>query len=1323
MCFSASAQSGAGSIQGTVTDPTGAVIPGATVHVVNKGTGVALDTKANGVGFYQVPGLNTGTYTVSIGAPNMQTNQRTVDLLVAQSAVINASLTPGAASTKVEVNANAVQLVTTDNGTISYTLENQRINQLPMNGRNLITLVNQTTPGLESCPESGSCVNGQSGPALEYEADGVTLANREFGGVHEGSQQMVDPDAVQEVRVQDQSSGAQYAAPATVIITTKSGTNQLHGSLFETARNNSFGIARDRTDAAGFVAPKYIRNEFGASVGGPIVIPHVYNGKNNSFFYFAYERYSLAQNKAQSERVPTAAMRNGDFSGLVNSAGVLQQLYDPATTAASANCNGAGPNAYCRTPFPVVNGLPNQIPMSRESPTAATLNAMTPLPNNSQNPLVSTNLSGLVPELSVEPQITFRLDHVFNQNNRAYLRYTQNFSTSTSPRNDPVNESYSLAAKAPNGAIIAAGASGISYNPNHLYAAGLGFDHVFSPTFFSETIISQQWTGEFNLAGGSPFTNYESELGLPNNFGEQGFPYVESIFQPFDGTQFQYSMSSHVYQFDENLTKTLGNHQLLFGGRYRFEHFGSRPDEIKDSVNFNGEDTGLVNPATLTASSPSAFTNTGQLNADEFLGGASSYSVNLQPPYQHLHDMETDLYLQDNYRVRPNLTVNVGLRYEAHPATWEGEGEMMGFDLKNDAIVTSAATSKLIAEGLTTQAIINNDELDGAKFETPDEANLPAMLVNSYDFTWGPRLGVAWQPFGGEKWGTVLRGGAGRYIYPIPVRESYREVNRNNPFTAGYTESYTSVQYAPRNSYLLTSAPNSSAAYSYATTLAGGGTPIMGVNNSAAINSNSTNAITPGMGIVSIDPVDPPTYVDEANLTIEQPMKWNSVLQVSYIYTHASNLNNYFYYNDHPSTFSWEVSTGTKTPASSTVGPSNVNTGEGPYDNTTYGDGSYQIQKSGWSNYNGLQVNYQRLYHKGLAWQVEYVFSKSLRTGGDYGGENGDAVDPYSAYANGGASGVTYVPQGGTTLATPVLPPPPPAGTPVWGYYKALNRFENYMVDTNNPPQHIQFNGVVDLPFGRGKRFLGGVSKGLNEVVGGWQVAGSGSVVEKSFQITTTNFGPTNPLKVYRGSAPITDCRSGVCKNGFEWFNGYIAPTNIPGNICSAGLSTVVQRLPANYQPYQTPIDTKCNTPTPPPPGSPAGTQPTANVDKYFGDNDVAITGVAGQAAATVIGYGVVPAENDNGSSESAIDVTNPYAHTVLNGPFNWDADLSLFKVFPITERVLLRVNVDAFNVFNHQGLPNPSGSDGTVCDAPGGVGCSSANTARQLQLTARLTF
>jgi len=1327
-CTGALAQSGAGLIEGTVKDPTGAVIPGAAITVTNHATGVKTTTKSNKVGFYIVPDLFTGTYNVSVTAPSMKTYSRNLELLVGQAAVVNPVMTAGSITQKVTVQANEVQLVDTTNGTITGTLDNARINQLPMNGRNIVTLVNETTPGLESCPESSSCANGEPGPATEYEVDGATLANREFGGLHTGAVQVVDPDSLQQVRVEDSNAGAQYASPTTVVLQTKSGTNQLHGTFFETARNNDMGESRTRNDSSDFAAPHLVRNEFGLSAGGPIVIPHVYHGRNKSFWFFAYERYSQASVAEQDEKVPTLAMRNGDFSGATNSSNVLQELYDPDTTTNSAACaepsgdgTAAYANPYCRTPF-AYNGVLNTINPDRESPTAAVLNAMTPLPSNTQNPLVGDNLVGMVNELQIEPQITFRLDHVFNQNNRAYLRYTQNISTDITPRNDPDKESYTLAAKTAAGVTIPAGASGIAYDPDATFASSIGFTHIFSPTLFSETVLSGTWESEQNYAGGNPFTDYEQELGLPNNFGELGFPYVNNILQEMDGTMFQYGMTSKVFQVDENLTRTFGRHEFLFGGRYRFEEFGSRPDEIKDQVEFDGLATGLLDPTKYSDSEANAYANSGQLNADEYIGSAYSYSNNLEPPYQHIHDMEIAGYFQDNYRVRNDLTLDLGLRWEAYPAASEGD-EMMTFDLKHDAIVTAVPTSTLIAKGLTTQAVITNDMNNGATFETPAEAGLPSALTDNFDANFLPRFGVAWQPFG--HWGTVLRGGVARYLYPVPVREGYRLVNRNNPFTAGYSESYTSNQLTPHTNYMLLAPQNSSSSFNYNTTNAstGNGTPIMGVNSTGVINSATTTAIKPGTSETTIDPDDAPSYMDEANFTIEQPLKWDSVLRASYVYSRGGNLNNYFYYNAHPSEYNWEIQQGAEPPHSSAIGPENSGTGEGPYDQVTWGDGNELIQKTGWSNYNSLQLNFQKLYAHGSAWQIMYVWSKSMRTGDDYGGENAGDIAPYSAFVNSyvgnyvgaGSSSGLATPVGGTLIA-PALPPPPPAGVPAWGYYKALNRWENYEVDTNNPPQHIQFNGIYDLPFGHGKRFFSGVDKPLDEVIGGWQISGAGHIILKDFDITSSNWGPINSsgVHIYKKGAPITDCRSGVCLKGYEWFNGYIPLTARSGNTCSAGLSTVVSGLPSGWAPYQTPIDsTDCSSPS----------NGKAVAGKYFGENEVSMSNVEGQKDGTVIGYGDVPSATNNGSSETGIDVANPFGHTILNGPWNWEADLSLFKVFPINERMNLRLNFDAFNVFNHQGTPNPSGSDGTVCVTAGGFGCSSANDPRELQFTGRFTF
>jgi hypothetical protein len=246
--FSLFAQSGAGSIKGTVKDPTGAPIPACPVHVVNQATNVAIDTVTNGSGFYSVPGLFAGTYTLTFSAQGMKPYQTNISLQDAQNAVINPTLTVGDVSQQVTVSGDTVQLATYDSGTVSTQLDYKRIDQLPENGRSVLNLAQATVPGLES---SGTRVNGLMGEGMEYSQDGAPMTNRNFGGEANTSKAILpDPDSVQEARFETLNSTAQFATPATVILTTKSGTNQFHGSLFETARNNYFGIARARQNSA-----------------------------------------------------------------------------------------------------------------------------------------------------------------------------------------------------------------------------------------------------------------------------------------------------------------------------------------------------------------------------------------------------------------------------------------------------------------------------------------------------------------------------------------------------------------------------------------------------------------------------------------------------------------------------------------------------------------------------------------------------------------------------------------------------------------------------------------------------------------------------------------------------------------------------------------------------------------------------------------------------------------------------------------------------------------------------------------------------------------
>jgi hypothetical protein len=1296
-CSMTLAQSGAGSIQGSVDDATGAVIPGASIHVVNQATGVAVDTKSNSVGFYQVPDLFTGTYAVTITAPGMKTYAQTIELLVAQNAVINAVMSAGAVTQQVQVNAGIVQLTTTESGEVGTTLENARINQLPMNGRDIETLVNESTPGLDACSQAPSCANGLLPGGTVYEIDGVTLQSDEFGGTNAGENAMPDPDAIQEVRMETSGEGAQYATPATGVMTTKSGTNRLHGSFFETARNNAWGIAKSRQDPSNYAAPEYIRNEFGASIGGPIVIPHLYHGKDKSFFFFAYERYSLAQLGYEQGDVPTTAMRNGDWSGLVNSSGVLQALYDPNTTQSAAKNwarqtfssefsegPGSGPS-NC-------NGDTNCIPITRISPLAQIIYAISPPPTNTQNPLVTDNINIPSPGYTVAPNITFRLDHEFNENNRAYLRYTENTEgTNIGLRNNQGDEPITIAATV-NGTSYPAALSGEANSPSALYASAAGYTHVFSPTFFAETILSQQWLNESNKAGGpSPNLDIASEFGLPNNFGLKGFPDLTASIRDIEGTEYQYWITGIISTIDENLTKILGKNQMQFGARYRHERVGYQTNQDLDHVDFGAYATGLLNPSTIANGTYTATSNTGYSDADQFLGAAEDYTLWLEPPYVHFHDMEFDGYFQDNYHVARNLTLNLGLRYEAHPALWMKNGTIVGFDLKNDAEVLGAPISTLIAQGYTSQAIITNIEDDGGKIETAQQAGLPSALTNNYDFNFLPRFGFAWQPE--QKWGTVLRGAYGRYIYPVPSYFTVDQISSVAPFDANFEESYISAAQAPDSlaDYLLRSAQTS------ASTPAPGVPPIAGLNSSGVVNTNSTTAILPGSTAMDpsfLDPSDAPDFVTEANFTIEQPMKGNSALRVSWNFSHDSNVWEDYYLNEHPSSYVWEMNTGKAVPNGSVIGSNQYSaTATGPYDQTTWSGTMREVTKNGWTTDNMLQANYQRLYHRGIAYQISYIWSKPMHTGGE-SGSNG-YVYPSANYIYSAVSTMTPLPTDNNAVLIPTLPPPQPAGTAPYAYYKELNKFENYEVDTAFPKQEIKFNGLVDLPVGRDRWLLHNANRFMNELVGGWQVAGDGNIHSQDFTVGASNWGPTNPLHVYKHGMPVTDCRSGTCFKEYEWYNGYLAPTVVSGNVCAAQSGTkVVSGLSSSWAPYQLPLDTTCTATT---------------TDKYYGANDVDITLPGGSPAEIAYSPGS--------------DV-NPFTKTVLNGPFTWTADASLFKVFPIKESMNLRFNMDAFNVFNYQGQANPSGTDGTTpCTTPGGVGCSSPNSPRQIQFTLRLSF
>jgi hypothetical protein len=663
------------------------------------------------------------------------------------------------------------------------------------------------------------------------------------------------------------------------------------------------------------------------------------------------------------------------------------------------------------------------------------------------------------------------------------------------------------------------------------------------------------------------------------------------------------------------------------------------------------------------------------------------FSANRLPPYTHFADNEFDAYIQDNYRVSKNLTLNIGLRWEDHPSTNTG-GFGVSFDLPNHAMVLENPPSYYVAKGLTTQAIVTNMQNIGVKFETQSTAGYSGgNILRSYPFVFLPRAGFAWQPFG-DKRGTVVRGSYGRYSFPEALRNLL--TTRTLPF-------YTVYGY---NNNLATQSPDGTVNYE----LRNPQNVFLGQNTANIVPSSGTNSILPGIGGSMLDHDFAPLMVTETNFTVEQAFKDNSALRITWNWTHASNLTRAFFFNAALSPFVWEYDTGTLPPSG---GPSTIGTNQyagtalGPYDNTTYGNITF-LKRDGLSNDHSLQVNYQRLFRHGIAFQAMYVWSRPFRLGSNSTRESlGYPIQDYPGILGTAPGGASYAPLAGEGPMTQPAPPPlSPAGTPSFADYKALARFQDYKVDPYFAGlfHHVTITGLVDLPFGRGKRLMGNANRFVDEIVGGWQIAGDAQVQSTNFAPPATNWGQASKLVTYKHSVPITDCSSGTCFNRFMWFNGYISPKFLPpanGGICA---TNCVTGLPSTYTPYMTPIN---NNP---------------NIAANFGTNNVALT------APTLNGgqpLTVAFAPNSNQPYAGS----NPFNKSVLNGPFNYIVDLSLFKVFPITEKVNLRLNMDAFNALNIQGYNLPNATTGEQQVTPGGVDGSSFWPARQLQLTMRLTF
>jgi len=1203
----AAGQSGTGTIQGTVQDPSNAIVTGAKISLTHAATNRVYEVVSNDSGFFTHPNLQVGDYLVTVDVNGFKKWEGSLTLQVGQTAVVNIALALGSAATEVTVAGDITPLVTTENATLGATLERSRLEQLPINGRMLNTLLTSTVPGADS-----SRIFGLREQAFDIVQDGAVLKNADTGTQ---SGRLPGLDSIQEFKVETNNSSARFNRPATATVVTKSGTNELHGAAFETLRNNAFGVARRRQDYY-TKAPQLIRNEFGASMGGPVVLPKIYDGRNKTFFFGAYEGYRQRQANTVQTSVPTAAMRGGDFSGLVDSLGRQITLYDPWTT---------GPEPiWQRTPYPG-----NQIPLSKRSPLATKLYEITPLPTyTDRNPLVTNNYFGPGQRNINEYTVTTRLDHRLSGKDQIFFRITAG---------DALRSSISTA----NGAA----APTLDFSTNITYvgvedkSGVLSWTRTFTPTLFSETLftLSQEI---YDVSTGTYGINHATNLGLPNPFGETGFPTITGTGFGFTYVQADTRRNSRslTANIEQNFTWLKGRHEMNFGGKIRNDRAHVLPDQqyVSGNHQFSSGATALYDPS--SGSTYSATPRTGHDSANLYLGVAGQYSAHFAQKWYRFRSREYALYFQDNVKVNSRLTLNYGLRWEMHPALHEADNLFTGFDPQTKAIVNSRSLEELYRLGRTTPEIVANFTRIGVKFTTPEQVGLPKSMVNPEYWDLGPRAGFAYKLHQAKRT-TVLRGGYALFTFPSPLRNFDFKTRANAPFDATFTTSYTAAAQSPdlKPNYAMRSVP----------------TVIAGRNSTGVIDVTQPGGVTRGsFETCYFNPDQPSTQSHQWNLTIEREILDGTVLRVGYVGNHASKLEQWNSYNDAGTNYVWFATTGLPLPTGEYAGVARRG-----FDQTAYGN-IMEYTKTGWSNFNGMQVEVQRQYKKGYAFQFFYVMSNAFRVAGD--GWRDDRIYAPDIYMPG---------------AVPTD-------------YDERNRFLNYRRDTGVPQHRFRWNWLVDLPFGKGKKFGGGASPLLDKLIGGWQLAGFGTYRSNYWSLPTTNWGYLGDVEVYGTKYKIEDCRSGACIPGYLYWNGYI-PANRINSYDANGKPNGVMGVPANYKPS--------NLPTIPIPAS--GGSSSDPLSPYYDSNNVWVPMQSGTPQRIAMDTGL-----------------HPWRNQYIAGPWNFGLDASIFKNVKFGERLNLRFNADFFNVLNNPGMAQP-GANGILSLQ------NSSNGPRELQLTLRLSW
>jgi hypothetical protein len=744
LCF---AQSDRGSVSGIVTDPSGSGIPGAKVTITNTAMGTQNSTVTTDSGNYTIPQLAAGEYSVTVVAPGFGKLIRNgITVSVGETAQVDLKPGIGQVTSTISVTADA-PLLQIDSPQNNIEVSTKDMNELPLNISGIGAV---RDPMSFAALAPGTIVGGwndihiQGAPATTYRVfmDGLDDTSAVKGAISDEVQPSVESLAAQTLLINNYSAEYGEAAGGIFSYTSKSGTNKLHGTLFNYFQNEDLNAGQpfNYTSSGQKYNPVQRQLDFGGSFGGPLVIPHLYDGHNKTFFFFAYEEYHNAQTLNQGTiTVPTAAYRNGDLSSLLlgpivdsNGAPVLDCLgrpmmngavYDPATTRTATCVNGS--TAVVRDPFPN-----NYIDPARWDPVAQKVLSYLPTPSGPTANALTNNYPNLQPNNKFQYLTSIKIDHSIGQSwhfSGYYIAEQSNKDNAADGINGVATQTRWNTTPAPQVYLNA------DYTPTPRLVLHAGFD--FTRHNANQNSAVQDFKAStlgLNTAANMPngaANTFPVIYGLTVN--RQGVPQMGNNNAPFyDDNWYPTASASWIH----------GNHTYKFGGDLRHQVFGTHNDQSAGFYGFSPNETSL--PSAQGQNLYGASIGDGFASfALGLLDGASIGVDNIQ----WFHRKEGGIYAQDTWKLTHKLTLNYGLRWDWQQMQHEQQDRVTQF---------SPTVANPSAGGL----------LGGIEYEGHGSGRCNCSFEKFYPWMIQPRLGVNYQL--NEK--TVVHAGIGFYSGQMP---------------------------------------------------------------------------------------------------------------------------------------------------------------------------------------------------------------------------------------------------------------------------------------------------------------------------------------------------------------------------------------------------------------------------------------------------------------------------------------------------------------------------------------------------------------------------